>query len=56
MSDGCKLILSLFTGCAKRKARNKTREKYMPVKRRQKIIDTTGDHITLKRMVRRIFR
>ena len=56
MSDGCKLILSPFTGCAKRKARNKTREKYMPVKRRQKIIDTTGDHITRKRMVRRIFR
>ena len=35
MSDGHKLILSLFTGCKKPKAWNKTREKYMPVKRRQ---------------------
>ena len=35
MSDGRKLILSPFTGCKKRKAWNKTREKYMPVKRRQ---------------------
>ena len=33
MSDGCKLILSLFTGCKKRKAWKKTREKYMAVKR-----------------------
>ena len=35
MSDGRKLILSPFTGCKKGKASNKTREKYMPVKRRQ---------------------
>ena len=35
MSDGRKLILCLFTGRKKRKAWNKTREKYMPVKRRQ---------------------
>ena len=35
MPDGCKLILSPFTGRKKQKAWNKTREKYMPVKRRQ---------------------
>ena len=35
MSDGRKLILSLFTGHKKRKAWNKIREKYTPVKRRQ---------------------
>ena len=35
MSDGGKLILSPFTGRKKRKAWNKTTEKYMPVKRRQ---------------------
>ena len=35
MSDGRKLILSPFTGRKKRKAWNKAREKYMPVKRRQ---------------------
>ena len=35
MSDGRKLILSNFTGHKKRKAWNMTREKYMPVKRRQ---------------------
>ena len=35
MSDGRKLILSPFTGRKKRKVWNKTREKYMPVKRRQ---------------------
>ena len=52
MSDGCKLILSLFTGCKKQKAWNKLK-KYMPVKRRQ---IETGDHITIKRMVGSIFR
>ena len=36
MSDGCKLILSPFTGHKKQKAWNKTREKYMP----------EDDHIT----------
>ena len=35
MSDGCKLILSPFTGCKKRKAWNKTRKKYILVKGRQ---------------------
>ena len=35
MSDSRKLILSPFTEHKKRKAWNKTREKYMPVKRRQ---------------------
>ena len=35
MSDGRKLILSPFTGRTKPNAWNKTREKYMPVKRRQ---------------------
>ena len=35
MSDGRKLILSSFTGRKTRKTWNKTREKYMPVKRRQ---------------------
>ena len=35
MSDGRKLILSRFTRRKKRKAWNKTREKYMSVKRRQ---------------------
>ena len=35
MSDGCKLILSPFTGRKKQKAWHKTRQKYMPVKRRQ---------------------
>ena len=40
MSDGCKRILSPFTGCKKQKASNKTREKYMPVKRRQNFAET----------------
>ena len=35
MSDCCKLILSPFTRCEKQKAWNKTREKYMLVKRKQ---------------------
>ena len=34
MSDGHKLILSPFTGGKKQKAWNKTRERYVPVKRR----------------------
>ena len=34
MSDGCKLIHSPFTGNKKRKAWNKTREKYTPVKKK----------------------
>ena len=39
MSNGSKRILNPFTGCKKRKASNKAKEKYMPVKQ-------TGDHIT----------
>ena len=35
MADGWKRILSPFTRRKKSKAWNKTREKYMPVKRRQ---------------------
>ena len=35
MPDGRKLILSPFTWCKKRPAWNNTRERYMPVKRRQ---------------------
>ena len=35
MSDGCKLMLSRFTGPKKRKVWNKNREEHMPVKRRQ---------------------
>ena len=34
MPDGCKRILGPFTARKKRKAWNKTRVKYMPVKRR----------------------
>ena len=34
MSDGRKRVLSPFTGRKKRKAWNKTRKKYFPVKRR----------------------
>ena len=41
MSDSHKLILSPYTGLKKRKAWNKTREKYMPVKRRQ--IETNSE-------------
>ena len=43
MSDGRKLILSPFTGRKKRKVWNKTREKYMPVKRKQ-IETDKGSH------------
>ena len=40
MSDGRKRILSRFTGCKKSKAWGKTREKYIPVKRRQILAET----------------
>ena len=40
MPDGCKRILSPFTGRKKLKAWNKTRVKYMPVKRRQNLAET----------------
>ena len=46
MSDGCKLILSFFTGRKKLKAWNKTREKYIPVKRRQTETDRGSYHNT----------
>ena len=42
MPDGCKRILSLFTRLKKRKAWNKSTEKYMPVKRRQNLAETDG--------------
>ena len=40
MSDARKLVLSPFTGHKKRKAWNKIREKYMPVKTRQNLVET----------------
>ena len=40
MSDDRKWTLSPFTGRKKRKVWNKTREKYMPVKRRQNLAET----------------
>ena len=40
MSGGRKQILSPFTGRKKRKAWNKTREKYMPEERRQNLAET----------------
>ena len=51
MPDGRKRILSPFTGRKKRKAWNKTREKYMPVKRRQSL-DETDEIIFQRGMVR----
>ena len=40
MLDGCKRILTLFTGRKKRKAWNKTREKHMSLKRKQILAET----------------
>ena len=40
MSDGCKQILSPSTARKKRKAWNKTRGKYMSVKRKQNLAET----------------
>ena len=40
MPDGGKRILGPFTGRKKRKTWNKTRVKYMPVKRRQHLAET----------------
>ena len=40
MSDGGKLILIPFTGRKKRKAWNKTSEKYMPEEKRQNLAET----------------
>ena len=44
MSDGRKQILSPLTGCKKRKAWNKTREKCMTVKRRQYLAESDRGH------------
>ena len=40
MSGGCKRILSSFTGRKKRKAWNKTKEKYITEERRQNLAGT----------------
>ena len=54
MPNGRKRILSPFAGRKKRKAWNKTREKYMWVRRRQNLAEADG--IILQRgMIRRIF-
>ena len=51
MPDGSKRILSLFTGRKKRKAWNKTRENYMPVKRGQNLAGTDrGSHYKEERL------
>ena len=45
MSDGRKRILSTFTGCKKRKACNKTGEKYMSEESIQSLAETDkGSH------------
>ena len=49
MPDGRKRILSPFTGRKKRKAWNKTKEKYMPVQQ-------TGDHITKRNGQENLYR
>ena len=57
MSDGRKLILSPFTGRKKRKAWNKTREKYMPEERRQNLAETDRvSYCKTRGMVRSILR
>ena len=57
MSDGCKLILSPFTGHKKQKAWNKSREKYMPEERRQNLAETDrGSYYQTRGMVRSILR
>ena len=43
MPDGCKRILGPFTGHNKRKAWNKTRVQYMPVKQRQNLAETSKE-------------
>ena len=57
MSDGCKLILSLFTRLKKRKTWNKAREKYMPEERRQNLAETDrGSNYKTRGMARSILR
>ena len=46
MPNGRTQIVSTFTGRKKRKAWNKTREKYMLVKRDKVQLKQTGDNIT----------
>ena len=54
MSDSRKRIRSPFTGRKKRKAWNRTTEKYMPVKRRQNLAETDrGSYYNKKRIFRR---
>ena len=51
MSDGCKRIWSPFTECKKWKVWNKTREKYMLLKRRQNLAETDrGSYYKEKRL------
>ena len=45
MPDNRKQILGPFTGRKERKAWNKTRVKYMPVKKDKIQLKQTGDHI-----------
>ena len=40
MPDGSKRILSPFTGRKKKKTWSKTRENYMPVKRKENLAET----------------
>ena len=55
MSGGHKRILSPFTSRKKRKAWNKTREKYMPQERRQSLAETDrGSNCKTRGMVRSI--
>ena len=46
MSGGLKWILRPFTGHKKRKAWNKTREKYMPEEKRQSLSETDTDKVS----------
>ena len=57
MSDGRKLILSPFTGRKKRKAWNKTKQKYMPEEKRQNLAETDrGSYYKTRGTVRSILR
>ena len=57
MSGGRKRILSPLTWRKKRKAWNKTREKYMPEERRQNLAEIDrGSYYKTRGMVRNILR
>ena len=57
MFDGCKLIMSPFTGRKKWKAWNKNKEKYIPEERRQNLAETDrGSYNKTRGMVRSILR